>query len=197
MSLEGYSKVFFGPRVPPATLEVKPGFLKPGSEPKAKSTGYQGPSYGLSHLKAGKWQPKPLAKPAFLADRPGVAKSGKQGADYEAAKARYQKAEGEVEKAQAEYEKFENTAKGFRSLGKEKEAKFYASKAAVAKQNLEQKKLAAKGAKQQMEKIGAKYAKPSLPPKGIAPSGEELSGPTGLTLAKNHAALSGGAKGVA
>ncbi|MFO1464050.1 MAG: hypothetical protein U1F66_09740 [bacterium] len=197
MSLEGYSKVFFGPRVPPATIEVKPGFLKPGSEPKAKSAGYQGPSYGLSHLKAGKWQPKPLARPGFLADQPGVAKSGKQGADYEAAKVRYQKAEGEAEKAKAEYEKFENTAKGFRSLGKEKEAKLYTSKAAVAKQNYEQKKLAAQGAKQKMEKVGAKYAKPSVPAKGIAPAGEELSGPTGLTLAKNHSALSAPKQGVA
>jgi hypothetical protein len=48
-----------------------------------------------------------------------------------------------------------------------------------------------------MEKIGAKLAKPTVPAQGIAPKGEDLSGPKGLTLAKNHAALRAADKGVA
>lgn len=197
MSLEGFSKVFFGPRAPSTPIEVKPNFLKPGKEPGAKSDSFQKPSYGLKQLHDGKWQPKPLARPSFFVDKAAIAGVGKKQGEYEAAKGRVTKAEAEVAQAKAEYEKLENTAKAFKSMGKEKEAKLFSAKAGVAKKKYEQKALAAKGAQKQMEKSGAKLAKPSLPSKSLAPAGEELSGPTGATLAKNHAALCAAKKGAA
>ncbi|MDL1871394.1 hypothetical protein FBR05_04230 [Deltaproteobacteria bacterium PRO3] len=197
MSLDGFSKVFFGPRAPSTPIEVQPSFLKPGKESSPKADAFHKPSYGLKQLHHGKWQPKPLARPSFFVDKAATAGVGKKPGEYEAAKGRVTKAEAELAQAKAEYEKFENTAKAFKSMGKVKEAKLFSAKASVAKKKYEQKALAAKGAQQQMEKSGAKLAKPSLPAKGLAPAGEELSGPTGATLAKNHAALSATRKGAA
>ncbi|MCC7344330.1 MAG: hypothetical protein IT573_05280 [Deltaproteobacteria bacterium] len=197
MSLDGFSKVFFGPRAPSTPIEVKPNFLKPGKESNPKADAFQKPSYGLKQLHGGKWRPKPLARPSFFVDQATTAGVGKKQGEYEAAKGRVTKAETEVAQAKAEYEKFENTAKAFRSMGKMKEAKRFSAKAEVAKKKYEQMVHAAKGAKKQMEKSGAKLAKPSLPTKGLAPAGEELSGPTGATLAKNHASLSAPRKGAA
>ena len=161
------------------------------ASPKADS--FQGPNYGLKHLHSGKYKPKSLAKPSFFVDKAGAEKTGKKGGDYEAAKAQHGKAEGEVEKAQAEFEKLDKTAKAFAALGNTKKAKLYSDKAGVAKKNYEQKLAGANSAKKKMEKVGAKGAKPSVPAPGLAPKGEDLSGPSGLTLAKNHY-LNGGAK---
>lgn len=231
MSLEGFSKVFFGPRVPTTDIDVKPQFLKPSKASSPKADAFQKPTLGLKDLHGGKWRPKPLPTPSFLVDDVapgGMEKTGKKLAatkadqneaeyegpqykpqheklltnaktleaekkrkEYEAAEAKHAKAEGEVTKAKAEYEKFENTAKAFHSMGKIKEAKIFSAKAGAAKLKYEQKVAAAQGAKQKMERAGVKLAKPSLPAKGIALTGEQLSGPTGLTLAKNHSELRG------
>lgn len=197
MSLEAYSKVFFGPRAPGTAIEPQAKFLKPGKEGSQKTDSFQAPRYSLKHLHQGHWRPKPLAKPSFLLDKIGTQKNQGSAGEIETAKLGYGKAEGEAEKAKAEYEKLANTAKAYEGLGNKAKAKTFAVKAEAAKKKYEQKVLAAKSAKGQMEKTAAKYAKPSAPLKGLAPSGEELSGPTGLTLAKNHAVLSGGAKGAA
>jgi hypothetical protein len=90
-----------------------------------------------------------------------------------------------------------NGAKAFKDMGNFKSAKLFSAKASVAKKTYEQKLLGAHLAKQKMEKIGAKMAKPATPVKGLAPVGEELSGPSSATLAKNHSILSGKTKGVA
>ncbi|MCC6273777.1 MAG: hypothetical protein IT572_09960 [Deltaproteobacteria bacterium] len=196
-SLDGFSKIFFGPRAPSTPIEVQPSFLKPGKESSPKADSFQKPGYGLKQLHGGKWRPKPLARPSFFVDKAATAGVGKKQGEYEAAKTRLTKAESEVAQAKAEYEKFENTAKAFKSMGKAKEAKLFSAKAEVAKKKYEQKALEAKGAKKQMEKSGAKLAKPSLPAKGLAPAGEEMSGPVGASLAKNHATLSTTRKAVA
>ena len=199
MSLEAYSKVFFGPRVTPTPVEVKPSFLQPGKE-KTPTQGdsFHGPSHSLKQLHTGKnWRPKSLARPSFLADKADTAKTGKKCGEYEVAKANHSKAEGEVEKAKAEYEKLENGAKAFKDLGNLKSAKLFSAKASVAKKTYEQKVLGAHLAKQKMNKVGAKIAKPATPVKGLAPAGQDLTGPSSATLAKNHSILSGKTKGVA
>lgn len=195
MSLEAYAKVFFGPRAPSTAIEPQPKFLKPGKEGSQKTDKFQPPQYSLKHLHQGHWRPKPLARPSFLLDKVETKKSQGSAGEIETAKLHYSKAEGEAEKAKAEYEKLANTAKAYEGLGNKTKAKAFAVKAEAAKKKYEQKALAVKSAKGQMEKTAAKHAKPSSPIKGLAPSGEELSGPTGLTLAKNHAMLSGGSKG--
>jgi len=187
MSLENYGKVFFGKSVPPTPVDVKAGsFLdeKKDEGPKKKDS-FQGPGYGLKHLHGGKWQPKHLAKPGFLEGSAGKPKDSPKPGAYETAKARYDKADGEVETAKKEYEKLDNTAKAYKDLDPKK-ASLYSSKAAGAKKVYEQKILARHVAGQQL----AKFGKPGQPTKGLALGGEELSGPLGSTLAKNHSALS-------
>jgi len=182
------AKVFFGPRAEPTEIGLPPsGFLSPKKDGPKKTDAYSGPKKDLKSLSGGKWQPKHLPKPEFLEAKvtPGAAKKTK---DVDAAKAKVESAEGEVAAAKAEYEKYDNSAKAFKATGNPL-AKIFESKALVAKKKYEQKVVALHVAE---KKLASLAPKPGSPKSGMAPKGEELSGPTGATLAKHHSTLSAG-----